>query len=77
MAAAEFTNGSVLTNGASLNGDAAGDTGAAVAHAEPISAGKQTGSPNVGQQLMTGAQMRSLYMTDKFVYGVSRHKKSW
>ncbi|KAI4129956.1 MAG: hypothetical protein LQ347_003561 [Umbilicaria vellea] len=38
MAAAGFTNGSVLTNGASLNGDAAGDTGAAVAQAQPISA---------------------------------------
>lgn len=77
MAAVESTNGSVLTNGASLNGDAAGEMGAAITQAQPISAGKQTGSPNVGQPLTTVAQMKLLYMTDKSVYGASRHKKGW
>ena len=48
MAAGKSTNGSVLTNGAPPNGDAAGDTLAAVTQAQTISAGKQPiRAPNV------------------------------
>lgn len=76
MAAVESTNGSVLTNGASLNGDAAGETGAAITQAQPISAGKQTGSPNVGQPLTTVASDEiALYDRQIRLWGVKAQER--